>query len=215
MNKTCIICQAESKFLYQFKPHSPVYYRCDNCGCVFEDEHFFISAEEEKRRYDTHNNDVEDVRYQNFVSPIVNQVKKYYDQQAIGLDFGAGSGPVITKMLNDVGYQLDCYDPYYFPDTEVKKNLYDYIVCCETMEHFYHPIDEFKWMKQLLKDDGMFFGKTKMIPNLIDEVYFDGFGYKNDPTHVVFYSEKTLQKIKQIIGFSEFYLTDKIIILKK
>lgn len=215
MNKNCIICGAKGEFLYQAETQSPVYYRCDNCSCVYEDEQYFISADEEKKRYDTHNNDVEDVRYQNFVSPVVRQVKKYYNPQSIGLDFGAGSGPVITKLLKDEAYQLDLYDPYYYPNNELNENHYDYIVCCETMEHFYHPIDEFKWIKRLLKNGGMFFGKTKMIPNTVDYAYFNGFGYKNDPTHVVFYAENTLQKIKDILDFTDFHLSDKVIIFKK
>ncbi len=215
MVKNCIICDYPAHFLYQRKEHSPIYYRCDDCCCVFEDEQYFLSADKEKERYDTHNNDVEDVRYQRFVSPVVHQVRQHFDNDALGLDFGAGSGPVITKLLNDAGYHLDRYDPYYFPDKDLEHQYYDYIVCCETMEHFYQPMKEFRWMKELLKEGGIFFGKTKMIPDKIDAEYFDGFGYKNDPTHVVFYTERTMHRIREMLNLSEFYLSDGIIILKK
>lgn len=212
MTKTCVICNAEAYFFYQKEASLPMYYKCEHCYCVFEDERYYLSAKAEKERYDAHENDVEDLRYQEFVSPIVKQVKKHFDQQSIGLDFGAGSAPVITKLLEDKGYQLDGYDPYYFPRNDLQENYYDYIVCCETMEHFHFPINEFKWMKKLLKNGGFFFGKTKMIDEQTD---FHRFNYKNDQTHVVFYSEKTLQKIKDIIGFKDFYLSDNTIIFTK
>jgi hypothetical protein len=48
----------------------------------------YLSQEEEKERYKNHNNDVNDPRYQKFVSPIVEKVRDHYDTNHLGLDYG-------------------------------------------------------------------------------------------------------------------------------
>ena len=66
----------------------------------------FISAEAEKARYLTHNNDVEDERYQQFVSPITSAVMKQVQPlRTFGLDYGAGTGPVIAKSPGRTRFQ--------------------------------------------------------------------------------------------------------------
>lgn len=215
MTKSCIICSFQADFFFQMNPQAPVYYKCSQCSCIFEDERFYLDLKEEKSRYDMHENDVDDVRYQNFVAPVVSQVKKNYKPSSLGLDFGAGTGPVITKLLQDENYHLECYDPFYHNTIKLNNENYDYIVCCEVMEHFHQPLKEFKWMRSLLKPSGHFFGKTKMISDDFTVDEFRQFGYKNDPTHVCFYAPKTLETIKQIVGFSDVYLADDIIVFTK
>jgi len=99
----------------------------------------------------THNNDVNDSGYHKFVSPIVNAVLNDFLPEHKGLDFGAGTGPVISKLLTDRNYQIKQYDPYFFNLPELLQKKYDYIVCCEVIEHFYDPDKEFQLLKSLLK----------------------------------------------------------------
>ena len=80
------------------------FYRCVPCGTVFRDPQYYISTEKEKERYLLHENDVTDPHYQAFVSPIVDAVCKHCDPPGPGLDFGAGTGPVISEMLRKKGY---------------------------------------------------------------------------------------------------------------
>ncbi|MEW7280790.1 methyltransferase domain-containing protein [Aquimarina sp. 2201CG1-2-11] len=73
------------------------------------------------------------------------------------------------------------------------KKRYVYIVCFEVMEHFYNPAKEFGLLKSLLLPNGTLYCKTKLYNSMIN---FTTWWYKNDPTHVFFYSNSTLLWIK-------------------
>jgi 2-polyprenyl-3-methyl-5-hydroxy-6-metoxy-1,4-benzoquinol methylase len=190
---------------------SAFYLSCERCSLVFMHPDSHIATEAEKRRYQEHNNDVEDLRYQKFVSPIVDAVKAYYDNKNKGLDFGAGTGPVITKMLEDQGYQMTLWDPFFHPDVAALDAQYDFIVCCEVIEHFRKPDLEFKRLHELLKPGGRLFCKTDLLP----ETPFKDWYYVTDPTHIIFYSEEALRWIQANFGFSEVQIEDRLITFRK
>lgn len=158
----------------------------------------YLNEIEEKERYLEHNNDVCDPRYQAFVSPLVNAIMRDFQKDTKGLDYGCGTGPVISKMLSDHGFEMTLYDPYFHPSKEVLDKSYDFIVCNEVMEHFYHPHQEFKKLYLLLKPGGVLYLKTKILYDTID---FENWYYKKDPTHVFFYKEKTLKWLEENTAF--------------
>lgn len=167
----------------------------------------------EKERYLTHNNDVNDRRYRNFVSPIVNAVLD--DMKPLhhkGLDFGAGTGPVITKILLEKKYNIEPYDPLFLNDRRLLENQYDFIVCCEVIEHFHYPFEEFEMLYNLLEDNGCLYCMTHLYQPNID---FGTWYYKNDPTHVFFYTAKTMEFIKEEIGFQSMKIEDRLVTFKK
>ncbi|MBT8263085.1 MAG: class I SAM-dependent methyltransferase [Bacteroidia bacterium] len=204
----CLLCHSESTALF-FEGNSHLFYKCSNCGTVFRDPDTFISVEDEKARYLTHNNDVEDERYQQFVSPITASVLKDFTSKATGLDFGAGTGPVITKVLKDNGYHIELYDPFFHPDNTVLERTYDFIVCCEVIEHFHNPLEEFKLLKRLLNPGGKLYCMSDILVSIQE---FDKWYYKDDPTHVIFYSEENLQWIRKASGFSNVFIDNRLII---
>ncbi|MCW5520350.1 class I SAM-dependent methyltransferase [Aureitalea sp. L0-47] len=204
---SCLLCHSESTAPY-FGDSLHKFFECFNCGTVFRDPANFPSPSEERERYLTHNNDVNDPGYQEFVSPITEAVQKYFTKGATGLDFGAGTGPVIAKVLGDHGYAIELYDPFFHPDREVLNKNYDFIVCCEVIEHFHRPQEEFLMLRRLLKPGGRLFCMTDPLP----EVNFDKWYYKDDPTHVIFYSEENLTFIKEDTGFAELITRDRLII---
>ena len=107
------------------------YYDCNTCKAIVKDKKYHLTASEEKERYETHNNDVNDIRYQNFTSPITNYVMEKFSSEHKGLDFGSGTGPVISSMLEKEGYNITQYDPFFAPDKSALETMYDYIVSCE------------------------------------------------------------------------------------
>ena len=200
----CPLCFAEGGHFNDYDGRR--YYRCPACQAVYMDSEDHLSAEQEKERYEEHNNDVHDPGYQAFVAPIVDAVLRDYDPDAIGLDYGCGTGPVITKLLRDAGYRINLYDPFF---ADYEKNLelpYDYIVCCEVAEHFHYPAEEFRRLYSLLKTGGSLYLKTVLYS---DDIDFDTWYYKNDPTHVFFYREATLEWIKEHLGFSRLSIEEK------
>ena len=172
---------------------------------------FRPGPEEERKRYEEHLNDVTDVRYQNFVSPIINAVKTNFSTNSMGLDFGAGTGPVISKVLGDNGYKLKQFDPFFCNDTWALQLKYDYIVCCEVIEHFHSPSKEFELLKSLLKPNGYLYCMTHLYENTID---FDNWYYKNDNTHVFIYQRETLVKIKKLFKFSSLTIENRLVKFK-
>jgi SAM-dependent methyltransferase len=172
----------------------------------------FLSKEDEEARYREHNNDVEDFRYQEFVSDITNEIKKDWKNTARGLDFGAGTGPVITKLLNDKGYDVEIYDPFFWNENKLLNKTYDFIVLCEVIEHFHNPLHEFELLYSLLNERGKLYCKTDIYK---DEIDFKSWYYKDDPTHVFFYHEETFKWMVENIGFNNYEIKDRVIILEK
>lgn len=167
-----------------------------------------LCAEDEKKRYETHNNDPEDEGYRQFVAPIVNAIKKGFAPHHLGLDFGAGTGPVITHVLQQSGYHVNLYDPFFWRHPEHLKLTYDYIACCEVIEHFHNPEKEFGLLRSLLTPNGALYCMTALYN---DEIDFENWYYKNDPTHVFFYHRKTVEWIKKQFSFSEAVIHDRLI----
>ena len=209
MNLTCPLCNSTSTLFCEKPKH--LFYKCNTCDGIFRPKDTFLTAEEEKEHYEKHNNDVFDVRYQAFVSPIVDAVLKDFSPEAKGLDFGSGTGPVIAKMLKDKGYQVENYDLFFANEPSFLKEKYDYVSCCEVMEHFHHPHQEFELLQSLLLPNGKLYCKTEVYAN---QKPFENWYYKDDFTHVFIYQPKTLEWIQKNLRFSKVSVYDKLIVFE-
>lgn len=205
----CPLCNTVSKIIKEYD--NEIYFSCINCGSIFLGKEFRLSSGSEKERYDNHNNDVNDPRYQNFVKPLVDIVLSEHSTDDKGLDYGCGPGPVITKLLEDNGFKMKIYDPFYAPFEENLEEKYDFIVLSEVAEHFYNPNKEFEILKNLLNEGGVLYIKTEVFDSNMN---FADWYYKNDPTHVFFYREKTFEWIKERYSFSDLIITPDVIQLK-
>lgn len=203
----CRLCAAPVS-LYQ-NTRARDYWQCTECHAVQMDKQHLPDRERESALYLNHENDVNDPRYQNFVSPITNAILSQIPKDSIGLDFGAGPGPVISKVLQDNGYQTRLYDPVFHPDNSALSQQYDYIISCEVVEHFHQPAVEFVRLKSLLKPGGKLFCMTLLFDESID---FAQWHYKNDPTHVFFYHRDSLAFIQKQFDFSAVEIDNRLII---
>jgi len=185
------------------------YYVCDKCSGIVKDETKLLSAENEKNRYLKHENDVNDSGYQNFTAPITNAVLSDFRKDHIGLDFGAGPSSVISKILKDNHYNILEYDPFFHPDKNLLNQKYDYIVCCEVMEHFYNPAEEFRLLKSLLKPYGKLYCMTHLYDRTIN---FEKWYYRNDATHVFIYQQAAIEFIQKEFRFSNVEIDKRLII---
>lgn len=206
MTQICPLCSSDADIYYQDK--NIHYYHCKTCDAVFEDENYRPDSSAEKSRYEIHENDVEDKNYQKFVSPITSSILRDFTKYSKGLDFGAGTGPVISKVLQESGYTITEYDPYFHNYPERLQHKYDYISSSEVIEHFYNPYKEFKLLKSLLKQDAKLYCMTDVYDKSID---FASWYYKNDPTHVFFYTKKTFEWIKKEFNFLDVKVDGRLI----
>lgn len=202
----CILCQSPltSKI-------DPQYFHCATCFAYVKDVDYYFSSEQEKRHYEFHNNDVNDLGYQKFTSPITNEVLACFSPDTLGLDFGCGKGPVITKQLVDRGYSVNLYDPYFHPDKSYVNHHYDYIFSCEVFEHFHHPHQEIIHLKSLLKSGGLLLIMTHLYEN---QRPFESWYYRKDETHVFIYTPQTFEYIAQHYDFEILKISERFIVLK-
>lgn len=188
------------------------FYQCTECGGIFRPEKDYPAPLHEKHRYLQHNNDVFDPHYREFVSPVAETVKQYYSPEDSGLDYGAGTGPVIAQMLKEHNYEIELYDPFFYPKKEKLEKKYDYIICCEVMEHFHRPDEEFQSLKDLLKPDGRLICMTDMYHDGID---FKGWTYKNDRTHVFIYQRETINWLGTHFHFRNLSVHNRLIVFQR
>jgi len=204
---TCTLCHVllEDKL-------NDTYYTCRVCGSIVKDKKYYLSASEEKARYETHNNDVFDFGYQKFTSPITNFILDHYTPSHLGLDFGSGTGPVITHQLQQKGFEIKLYDPYFAPFDDHLKLSYDFIFSCEVFEHFYQPNFEITRLTNLLKPGGRLIIMTHSYINQKD---FDQWYYIKDPTHVFIYTPKSFYFIAKTFNYNLEILTERLMVLQK
>jgi len=205
MTQNCPLCDGLGKVFYQ---NRDTYYQCKTCSGIFVDKADRPDSTVEKSRYEIHENNVEDMGYQKFVAPITSSIIRDFSKNDKGLDFGAGTGSAISKVLRDNGFNVLQYDPYFHDYPEFLEQKYDYIACCEVIEHFYNPKKEFLLLYDLLKNNARLYCMTDLYDDSID---FALWYYKNDPTHVFFYQSKTIEWIKKEFGFLNVSIEKRLI----
>ena len=203
----CTLCKSPL-----LKKTEEEYYNCPVCRARVKDSSLYLTAEEEKLRYQTHNNDINDPRYRKFTSPITNVIFDNFGAQHEGLDFGSGTGPVISGVLKEAGYNVKQFDPFFANDPGLLKLQYDYIFACEVVEHFYGPAKEFEQLFTMLKPGGKLILMTHLYEDTID---FNTWYYRKDPTHVFIYCKETFEYIAAKCDFEKTEIKDRLVVLSR
>lgn len=203
----CKICQHDTRELVH-PSNGQVFHECLNCHFISKDPAFYLSSEKELAQYEHHENSIEDPRYVAFfekflqaaVFPFVNDGKQAFD-------FGSGPSPVLAQILErDHDYQVTIYDLFYEPDTEYKNQTYDLITTTEVMEHIPDPIETFKELKALMKEDSILSVMTLFHPK--DEKKLWGWHYIRDFTHISFFTPEAMQIIADKLNLEMVYCDD-------
>ena len=187
----CNICGSDAVESFQTSDQK-IYWNCSHCGGKFLDKDFLLKSNDEKERYLEHNNEIDDPEYRAFLAKLAKPLKEKILPCSKGLDFGCGHGPALADMFKKDGFEVLLYDPFFYPDTKVLSQQYDFITCTETAEHFHDPWKEFNTLNNLLKPGGWL---GIMTCFLTTDDMFESWYYRRDPTHVTFYAEKTFQVI--------------------
>jgi SAM-dependent methyltransferase len=189
---TCKICSSSNLELLDSQDQ---YYYCHDCEVIFCGSEAIIDPDEEKKRYEGHDNNHQNQGYvRMFKDFIAEVIEPHINLGEINdvLEFGCGPGPVLADLLADRNLNVDLYDPYFFPQKVFKDQKYDLITATEVFEHFSDPIKEIKLLRSHLKEGAYLAVMTSFHPGPKD---FEDWWYKWDPTHVVFYNQKTFSKI--------------------
>ncbi|WP_417516992.1 class I SAM-dependent methyltransferase [Marinobacter sp.] len=174
------------------------YLRCPHCEATIMAQASWLAPGEERAVYDLHDNDPGDPGYRAFLGKLAVPLLDRIKPGALGLDFGCGPGPALADMLREAGMKVTLYDPFFYPSQAALGCQYDFITCTEVVEHLHRPAEVFSQLDGLLKPGGCL-GIMTCFQTCDDR--FDNWHYRRDPTHVVFYREKTLALIADCLGW--------------
>jgi SAM-dependent methyltransferase len=207
----CPLCSSGDTPFFHRDSHRE-YLRCENCGLVFVPSQYFLSSEAEKACYDLHQNNPADANYRRFLSRLAQPLIKLLRPGARGLDFGSGPGPTLSLMLAEAGYPTTIYDPLYEPNAAVWQDEYDFITASEVIEHLHRPMSDLQRLWKVLKPGGCLGIMTKRV---FDAAAFAAWHYKDDPTHVVFFSEETFAWLARRWSAELQVVGDDVVLIRK
>ncbi len=188
------------------------YIRCTRCALIFVPARYHVSASEERAEYDLHENDSSDPGYRQFLGRLVQPLLARLVPGARGLDFGCGPGPTLSIMLDEAGFAMDVYDVFYANDRQIFERRYNFITATEVVEHFANPQFELERLYQMLEPGGMLAVMTKLA---LGKDAFANWHYKNDKTHVAFFSRETFAWLARQLGSTLEFLAADVIFLTK
>jgi len=188
------------------------FYQCPTCVLVFVAKQNHLSIEEEKKRYDTHENSPEDQGYRDFLNRLAQPLSQHLSAGDSGLDFGCGPGPAMQTLLSPKGVRVQNYDPHYFPEKKLLTQSYDFVTCTEVIEHLRQPRETFQQLQQLLKVGAYLGVMTQLVPT---NKAFEAWWYWKDPTHITFYQEATLAWIATRMQWEIKYAQSGVVIFKR
>lgn len=195
---TCPLCSRPGAERFAVA-HSRTYFRCSECALTFLDPAQRADSSTERSRYETHENDPSDAGYRRFLDRLARPLADRLTPGASGLDFGCGPGPTLSVMLEERGFEMAIYDPFFVPDDSVFERSWDFITCTEVAEHLFRPGEELDRLDRVLRPSGWLGLMTQVLD---DDGAFETWHYVRDHTHVCFYRPETLEWIARDRGWS-------------
>lgn len=186
----CPFCQQDGADLFH-KDKTREFFLCNSCTIIFVPRDSILSPSEEKKRYDSHQNDESDPGYRDYFLKTATPVIAELHGNERGLDFGCGRTRLLSQIFDVKGFNMDSYDPFYFPDQSIWKKSYEFVVMNEVIEHLSDPSATLVRLRSIVK--GPLFVRTKLYPATEEE--FSKWFYKRDSTHVQFFSFRALSQI--------------------
>jgi len=188
------------------------YVQCDTCQLVFVPPDWHLSRDAENAEYELHENDVNDAGYRRFLSRLLVPLADRLEPGARGLDFGCGPAPALAHMLRESEFEVALYDSFFAPQEQVFDASYDFICATEVVEHLHYPGRELERLWSHLKPGGWLGVMTKLVR---DRQAFATWHYKNDPTHVCFFSKATWQWWAGQRGIRPEFIGADVILLQR
>lgn len=203
------------------------YWQCSTCQLVYLSKENHWSQEKERERYEEHDNDLSHSGYKRSLERLWFPVKEALLQSHFdvnlqslsvdGLDFGCGplpknktsSKPALIELLSLAGVHVEGYDPFFAPNQKLLTRQYDFILLNEVIEHVVEPYCVFQRFQKMLRKGGVLGVQTQVLDSSVD---FEHWGYRQDPTHICFYTPKTLDFIGEKFSWMEIFRKGSVIL---
>jgi len=173
-----------------------LYYHCSNCEYIFKHPSVYKEINDQKERYDLHENEDDNEGYRAYFKRFLDFVLSLVQKPKNALDFGCGKSTLLASMLQEEGIDCDYYDPLYHPDGLDEDKKYDLIVSTEVFEHLQQPKEVFESLLKRLNSGGYLAIQTEFHPNEMGP--FMHWYYTQDPTHIVFFTVETFEVLSTL-----------------
>jgi hypothetical protein len=207
----CPLCKSRDITLFTYAENRD-YLHCKNCDLVYVPSIYFLSSEDEKAKYDNHQNSPQNQGYRDFLNRLLEPLCKFIPQKSYGLDFGSGPGPTLSIIMKEQGYDMEIYDYFYHNNPGVFRKSYDFITTTEVIEHLHHPYEEILKLWSSLNSRGVLGIMTAFRPS-DDE--FTKWYYKRDLTHVRFFTQNSFKWLADNLNAELIVPQSGVVILKK
>jgi SAM-dependent methyltransferase len=208
----CPVCGSDATKVLLIDRDDKAYHRCTVCQATFLDTSCFLTSDAEYAHYLTHENAVDDAGYRAYLSKLANPLLARLRLASSGLDYGCGPAPALAEMMREAGHSVSVFDPFFEADRSPLARTYDFVTCTEAVEHFHLPGVEFKRLSGLLKPGGLL---AVMTIFQTDDARFENWRYRHDPTHVVFYRERTFVILAQNLEMQCEIIAKDVVFLSK
>lgn len=192
----CPLCLNQQSFNAVSGPDKRAYHECVKCSLIFTETRFQLDRQQEKERYQEHNNGIQFPGYVQFLSQAIEVAQPFLSKEMKGLDYGCGPNPTLSLLLEQQGYTCKDYDPMFFPD--LPEGLFEFIFATECFEHFFYPAKEISKLKEILAPHGFLIVMTEKWKTIQS---FSDWHYAKDRTHVSFFHDMTFDYIAERYGF--------------
>ncbi len=188
------------------------YWRCEACQATLLEDAHLPTSDQERARYESHNNDPSDSAYRAFLGRLAAPLLARLPAAQSGLDYGCGPGPALAQLLTGAGHTVALWDPFFCSDAAVLSRDYDFITCTEVVEHFHEPHEEFARLDRMMRPGGWLAIMTTLQT---DDARFEQWYYRRDPTHVSFYREFTMHQIAKQRGWECEVPAENVVFMRK
>jgi len=209
--QTCPLCLSDLAHWF-YSDRLRDYFQCPDCQLISVPATQFLNPSDEKARYDYHENSPHDPEYRKFLDRLYEPLRHRLIGQKSGLDFGSGPGPTLSVMLEEIGHTVSLYDPFYASDAHALKIQYDFVTASEVLEHVRKPRETLDTLWGCVRPGGLLGIMTKQFQNLN---MFGKWAYKNDDTHIHFYSRQTFEWLKDYWRADVQYFEQDVVIFDK
>jgi pseudouridine kinase len=163
-----------------------------------------LDEEAERKRYSLHENSLENAGYRAYLEAFLGSVLTFpsiveagFDYSWKVFDYGSGPEPALVTLMREKGLDARGWDPFFAKDTECFPGGADLVTCLEVAEHFKAPESDFARLSASVRIGGFAAIGTRLVdtlwsPGVGDQSPFRSWWYRQDPTHVSFYSKKAL-----------------------
>lgn len=212
-NMQCKVCKSDL-ITFEDTKFGITYYQCKSCNFIFKGENYIPTPDDEVREYKLHDNTIENKGYVKMFNNFIDEAIDPFIKSGLTLDYGCGTGPVLSHLLKDKGFETKTYDKYFSHSSNYNEYKYDLITSTEVFEHFKNPLEDIKKITDLLKENGYLAVMTHLQEKSSEE--FLKWYYRLEGSHISFYSYKTFVEVAKIFNLEIVYFNDKnIIVFKK